>query len=180
MTTAWEQERVLAAEPVETWDVGPHHFDLFKVAEHHSDKKGRRLWLWMNGAPCYGGQWHYTVEGAHKQADFVTMSYKLGREAALKGEVDRLTADLRKMTEKADRRRDLMEGMQANLDSLRQAIDIERCLRLKAEEKASNPVYVVDFETRIDTLDRWYNRYSFGSLLGAVQPTYFWLGKEAD
>jgi hypothetical protein len=69
-----------------------HHFEVFEVDE--PGPKGRRLRLYDNGSPAYGGQWHYTLENAKERAEYLTMCSYVDRIEYLEQRVQALESEL--------------------------------------------------------------------------------------
>lgn len=72
-----------------------HHFQIEKLLKPRRVGAGDRLFrLWDNGHPSTGGQWHYDLEGARREARYRMESSYIGRVEYLEMAVHTLERQL--------------------------------------------------------------------------------------
>lgn len=66
-----------------------HHFQVELLTEPNITGRGnkRPYRLWHNGTPALGGQWHYTIDGALRRAQYVMQGHYAEKIACLERQV---------------------------------------------------------------------------------------------
>ncbi len=87
--------KVIQGSIVEEFREFGHHFQIEKLDEPRRVGAGdRHFRLWDNGQPCFGGQWHYDLDGARRQVRYVVQGSYAGRITFLENAVRSLERQL--------------------------------------------------------------------------------------